>query len=157
MATQMSPEASPHSSPEKRLSFSPSTPSNLAIVELESVQSSKLEVRDVQVDDRFTSTRRSKRHTVQFPGKSSESVSDWRRKVLDFRSSALEVSETAKGISKYVFCSHPPRVLFSYIPMFCCPHFFRPVEVINGHSSRQLWRFHIFYLMPFTRSNRRKL
>ncbi|XP_058221074.1 uncharacterized protein LOC131331208 [Rhododendron vialii] len=100
VATQMSPESSPHSSPKRRLSFSPSTPSKLAIVELESVESSKLEVKDVQVDDQFTVTGLSKRHKARLPGKSSENVSDWKRKVLEFGCSAWEVSETAKGISK---------------------------------------------------------
>ncbi|GMP71648.1 hypothetical protein CsSME_00029976 [Camellia sinensis var. sinensis] len=47
MATQMSPEGSPYSS-SSRLSFSPSTPSVLPIVELESPKTSKLEVRDIQ-------------------------------------------------------------------------------------------------------------
>ncbi|KAF7140404.1 hypothetical protein RHSIM_Rhsim06G0051000 [Rhododendron simsii] len=100
VATQMSPESSPHSSPKRRLSFSPSTPSKLAIVELESVESSKLEVKDVQVDDQFTVTGLSKRHKARLSGKSSENVSDWKRKVLEFGCSAWEVSETAKGISK---------------------------------------------------------
>ncbi|GMP71647.1 hypothetical protein CsSME_00029976 [Camellia sinensis var. sinensis] len=56
MATQMSPEGSPYSS-SSRLSFSPSTPSVLPIVELESPKTSKLEVRDIQVDERVTVTR----------------------------------------------------------------------------------------------------
>lgn len=103
MATQMSPESSSHSSPKRRLSISPSTASKLAIVELKSVESSKLEVKDVQVDDRFTVTGLSKRHKARLPGKSSENVSDWKRKVLEFRCSAWEVSETTKSISKYVF------------------------------------------------------
>ncbi|GAB4839317.1 hypothetical protein Ancab_028844 [Ancistrocladus abbreviatus] len=50
MATQMSPVGSSHSSPRK-LSFSPSTPSILPIVEVQSLSSLKSEVRDEQVDE----------------------------------------------------------------------------------------------------------
>lgn len=155
MATQMSPESSPHSSPKRRLSFSPSTTSKLAIVELESVESSKLEVKDVQVDDQFTVTGLSKRHKARLPGKSSENVSDWKRKVLEFGCSAWEVSETAKGISKYVFLVYPTHVFVFLI-------FYWPVEVINDHSAGRLWRLerveaiYICYLVPCTRSIRKK-
>ena len=104
MATQMSPEGSRHSSLRRRPSFSPSTPSVLPIVKFESVQSSKLEVRDVQVDERVTMTRWSKKHRVRFPGKGSENVDNWKKKAIEVRSSAWgEVSEAAKSISKYVF------------------------------------------------------
>ncbi|KAI8015735.1 Remorin 4.1 [Camellia lanceoleosa] len=99
MATQMSPEGSPYSSP-RRLSFSPSTPSVLPIVELESPKTSKLEVRDVQVDERVTVTRWSKKHRARFPGRGSENVDDWKKKAVEVRSSAWEVSEAAKSISK---------------------------------------------------------
>ncbi|GFY86855.1 remorin family protein [Actinidia rufa] len=100
MATQMSPEGSRHSSPRRRPSFSPSTPSILPIVKFESVQSSKLEVRDVQVDERVTMTRWSKKHRVRFPGKGSENVDNWKKKAIEVQSSAWEVSEAAKSISK---------------------------------------------------------
>ncbi|KAL7245207.1 hypothetical protein ACSBR2_000517 [Camellia fascicularis] len=104
MATQMSPEGSPYSSPRRssprRLSFSPSTPSVLPIVELESPKTSKLEVRDVQVDERVTVTRWSKKHRARFPGRGSENVDDWKKRAVEVRSSAWEVSEAAKSISK---------------------------------------------------------
>ncbi|KAA8528529.1 hypothetical protein F0562_035884 [Nyssa sinensis] len=100
MATQMSPEGSPHPSPQRRPSLSPSTPSALSIVELQSVHSSKLEVRDVQVDERVTVTRWSKKHRAQFPGKGSENVDKCKKKAVEARPSAWEVSETAKSISK---------------------------------------------------------
>uniref|UniRef100_A0A5B6Z911 Remorin C-terminal domain-containing protein n=1 Tax=Davidia involucrata TaxID=16924 RepID=A0A5B6Z911_DAVIN len=100
MATQMSPEGSPHSSPKRRPSLSLSTSSALPIVELPSVHSSKLEVRDVQVDERVTVTRWSKKHKARFTGKGSENVDDWKKKAAEARSSAWEVSETAKSISK---------------------------------------------------------
>ncbi|KAH7845339.1 hypothetical protein Vadar_000848 [Vaccinium darrowii] len=100
MATQMSPEGSQHSSPRCRLSFSPSTPYTLPMVELESVQSSKLEVRDVQVDERVTMTRWSKKHKARFSGKGSESVGVWKKKDFDALSCAWGVSDSAKSISQ---------------------------------------------------------
>ncbi|GAV72605.1 Remorin_C domain-containing protein [Cephalotus follicularis] len=99
MATQMSPEGSTHSSP-KRSSFSASTPTALPIVELQSVRSSRSEVRDVQVDERVTVTRWSKKHRARNPGKSSEIVDDWRKQDVHARSSPWDISEAAKGISK---------------------------------------------------------
>ncbi|XWS14711.1 hypothetical protein CRYUN_Cryun35bG0032200 [Craigia yunnanensis] len=100
MATQMSPQGSTHSSPKGRASFSPSTPSALPIMELQSIHSSKSEVRDVQVDERVTMTRWSKKHRAQNTGKSSETVDDWRKRAVDTCTSTWNVTETAKGISK---------------------------------------------------------
>ncbi|PSS19748.1 Remorin, C-terminal protein [Actinidia chinensis var. chinensis] len=100
MATQMSPEGSPHSSPRQRPSFSPSTSSVLSIMQSENVQSSKLEVRDVQVDERVTMTRWSKKHRVRFSGKGLENTDEWKKKDLEAESSSWEVSEAAKSISK---------------------------------------------------------
>ncbi|PSS17254.1 Remorin, C-terminal protein isoform 1 [Actinidia chinensis var. chinensis] len=100
MATQMSPEGSHQSSPRRKLSFSPSTSSVLSIVQLESVQPSKLEVRDVQVDERVTMTRWSKKHRVRFSGKGSENDDEWKKKDLEAESSSWEVSKAAKNISK---------------------------------------------------------
>lgn len=104
MATQMSPEGSPYSSPMRRPSLSPSTPSILPIVELQRVHSSRPEVRDVQVDERVTMTRWSKKSKTRFSGKGSEIVEDWKRKpVEEVRSVGWEVTETANSISKYVY------------------------------------------------------
>uniref|UniRef100_A0A2P2JG16 Remorin C-terminal domain-containing protein n=2 Tax=Rhizophora mucronata TaxID=61149 RepID=A0A2P2JG16_RHIMU len=100
MATQMSPEGSNHSSPCRRPSFSASTLSALPIVEVRSIYPSKSEERDVQVDERVTLTRWSKRHRPRNSGKTSDIVDDWRKKALDVRSSARDISETAKSISK---------------------------------------------------------
>lgn len=108
MATQMSPEDSNHSSASRRPSFSASTPSALTIGELQSVHSSKSEVRDVQVDERVTVTRLSKKHKARSHGKSSEIVDDWRKKSVDARSSAWDVSDATKSISRYV---HVPFIL----------------------------------------------
>ncbi|KAL5777754.1 hypothetical protein ACOSP7_010680 [Xanthoceras sorbifolium] len=99
MATQMSPEGSTHSSPKRR-PISVSTPSALPVVEFQNVQSSKSEVRDVQVDERVTMTRWSKKHRARIPGKSSEIVDDWRKKSVDTRTSAWDITESAKNVSK---------------------------------------------------------
>lgn len=101
MATQMSSEDSTHSSPRTR-PLSPSTPSALPIVELQSVHSSKPDVRDVQVDGRVTVTRWSKKHRARNPGKSSDIIDDWRKKSVDATSPAWDVTDSAKNISKYV-------------------------------------------------------
>ncbi|XAR61897.1 hypothetical protein NMG60_11016443 [Bertholletia excelsa] len=100
MATQMSPEGSPHSSPRRNPSFSSSTPSFLPIVELESVQSSKSEIRDVQVDERVTMTRWSRKHRTRLLGRGSGNDDDWKRKAVEVQTSAWEVSEAVKSISK---------------------------------------------------------
>ncbi|XVE94909.1 hypothetical protein REPUB_Repub02eG0050300 [Reevesia pubescens] len=100
MATQMSPQSSTHSSPKARPSFSPSSPSALPIMELQSFHSSKSEVRDVQVDERVTMTRWSKKHRARNTGKSSEVVDDWRKRAVDTSTSTWDVTETAKSISK---------------------------------------------------------
>ncbi|XWS24230.1 hypothetical protein CRYUN_Cryun28dG0083000 [Craigia yunnanensis] len=100
MATQMSPQGSSHSSSKGRASFSPSSPSALPSVELQSIHSSKSEVRDVQVDERVTMTRWSKKHRARNNGKSSEIVDDWRKRAVDTLTSTWDVTETAKSISK---------------------------------------------------------
>ncbi|KAK4352099.1 hypothetical protein RND71_027617 [Anisodus tanguticus] len=99
MATQMSPEASPSSSPIRQSSFSPSTPSILPLVELQSVPPSKAEMRDVPIDERVTVTRWSKKQKVRIPGRSME-LDDWKRKAMEIRSSGWDVSGTSTSISK---------------------------------------------------------
>ncbi|XP_022768753.1 uncharacterized protein LOC111312601 isoform X2 [Durio zibethinus] len=100
MATQMSPQGSTHASPKGRPSFSPSTPSALPIMELQSIHSSKSEVRDVQVDERVTMTRWSKKYRTRHAGKSTEIVDDWKKRAIDTRTSTWDVTETPKSISK---------------------------------------------------------
>ncbi|KAG8632628.1 uncharacterized protein LOC110606917 isoform X2 [Manihot esculenta] len=100
IATQMSPEGSNHSSPSRRASFSVSSPSALTILELQGMHSTKSEVRDVQVDEKVTVTKGSKKHRARTQGKRSEIVDDWRKKSADARSSGWDVSEAAKSISK---------------------------------------------------------
>lgn len=103
MATQMSPEGSTNSSPNMGPSLSESTSSIVPILEFQSAVSSRLEVRDVQVDERVTMTRWSKKHKARFPGKGSETVDNLKKKDADARSPAWDLSETAKSISKYVY------------------------------------------------------
>lgn len=103
MATQMSPEGSAHSSPKLGPSFSDSKPSILPIVELQNGPSCKLEVRDVQVDERVTMTRWSKKHKSRIPGKGSEIFENWKKKDADARSPAWDLSDTTRSISKYVY------------------------------------------------------
>lgn len=98
MATQMSPEGSCHSSP--RRSFSPSTPSILPIVEVQGYSSTKPEMRDVQIDERVTVTRWSKKYKGRNQGKGSEDVDEWKLKAVEPSSSAWEVSDTVKSLSK---------------------------------------------------------
>ncbi|XVF64074.1 hypothetical protein PTKIN_Ptkin09bG0137800 [Pterospermum kingtungense] len=100
MATQMSPQGSTRSSSKGSPSLSPSTPSALPVMELQSIHSSKSEVRDVQVDERVTMTRWSKKHRARNTGKSSEIVDDWRKRSVETRTSTWDVTETAKNISK---------------------------------------------------------
>ncbi|GAB2269596.1 hypothetical protein Dimus_004521 [Dionaea muscipula] len=102
MATQMSPARSSRSSPKRRSSCSSATPSVLQIVEPRNSNSSsaKAEVRDVQVDERVTVTRWSKKHKSKIPGRASDDVDDWKLKAVEAHSSSWEVSETAKNISK---------------------------------------------------------
>ncbi|ESQ30939.1 hypothetical protein EUTSA_v10011395mg [Eutrema salsugineum] len=72
MATQMSPEGSIRLSPERQCSFSPSSPSALSIVEILNGRSNRAEVKDLQVDEKVTVTRWSKRHKALYHGDSSK-------------------------------------------------------------------------------------
>ncbi|XP_066326974.1 uncharacterized protein [Miscanthus floridulus] len=98
VATQTSPDISRSSSPSMRSSFSRSL-SAQQVKELESCFS-KLEVRDVQVDDRVTLTRWSKKHVTRGSDKNAPNIIEWKKKTMDSKSSAGEVTETTKCISK---------------------------------------------------------
>ena len=105
MATQMSPEGSSCFSPNMRPSFSASTPPALPVTELQNASFSKMDVRDVQVDERVTMTRWSKKHRALFSGRGSENVDSWKMKETNSRSSSMDISERSKTASKYVcFC-----------------------------------------------------
>lgn len=103
MATQMSPESSVHSSPKMKSSFSGSSSSAMHMFELGAVASSKLEIRDVQVDNQVTMTRWSKKHKTSFPWK--DSLDDRRKKDADAvsRCSDFDIPHIGKSISKYVY------------------------------------------------------
>lgn len=103
MATQMSPEGSSCSSPNLRPSFSASTPPNLPMTELRSLPFSKMDIRDVPVDERVTMTRWSKKHRALFSGRGSENVDSWKIKETSSQSSSWDISERSKTVSKYVY------------------------------------------------------
>ncbi|CAO2173110.1 unnamed protein product [Urochloa humidicola] len=98
VATQTSPAISRSSSSNMRSSFSRSL-SAQQVKELESCFS-KLEIRDVQVDDRVTLTRWSKKHVTRGSDKNATNIIEWKKKTMESKSSAWEVTETAKCISK---------------------------------------------------------
>ncbi|KAJ0981042.1 hypothetical protein J5N97_009297 [Dioscorea zingiberensis] len=99
MATQMSPEGSAQSSPRERPSLSPSPQSVHPTTEFES-HFSKLEIRDVQVDDRVTVTRWSKKQIARNSDRRSTNIIQWKKRSVEGRACAWEVSETAKCMSK---------------------------------------------------------
>ncbi|KAK9054332.1 hypothetical protein SSX86_025410 [Deinandra increscens subsp. villosa] len=96
MATQMSPDGSPYSSPRRRNSVSTS------VVHVEETRSSRADMRDVQVDDQVNLPRRSMKTRTQIPGRrsASEMVDDWKRKALEVRTADWDVSEMTKDLAK---------------------------------------------------------
>ncbi|KAK7410041.1 hypothetical protein VNO78_00517 [Psophocarpus tetragonolobus] len=100
MATQMSPQGSSCSSPNLRPSFFASTPSTLPITEFRTVASSKVDIRDVQIDEQVTVTRWSKKHKALLTGRGSEHAESWKKKELSTQSSTWDISETTKPASK---------------------------------------------------------
>lgn len=98
VATQMSPDRSTTSSAKER-PLSPSSASTPAIEELETHFSS-LEVRDVQIDDRVTVTRWSKKQIARGHDRRSASIIEWKKKTVEANTIAWEVSETSKSMSK---------------------------------------------------------
>ncbi|KAK9066742.1 hypothetical protein SSX86_014065 [Deinandra increscens subsp. villosa] len=100
MATQMSPEGSPYSSPTMRNTNSISL--STSILPVEETRSSKADVRDVQVDDQVSLSRWSKKTKTRVPGRRSDAamVDDWKRKALEVRSADWEVSEMTTSLSQ---------------------------------------------------------
>ncbi|GJN03762.1 hypothetical protein PR202_ga21240 [Eleusine coracana subsp. coracana] len=98
VATQTSPDMSRSSSPNRR----PSISRSLSVQQVKELEScfSKLEIRDVQIDDRVTLTRWSKKHVTRGSDKNSTNIIEWKKKTMESKSSAWEVMETAKCISK---------------------------------------------------------
>eukprot|EP00262_Sarcandra_glabra_P010453 TRINITY_DN2573_c1_g2_i2.p1 TRINITY_DN2573_c1_g2~~TRINITY_DN2573_c1_g2_i2.p1 ORF type:complete len:191 (+),score=36.75 TRINITY_DN2573_c1_g2_i2:34-573(+) len=81
--------------------FSRSPSSALPTPDVQSSHLSKLEVRDVQVDDRVTMTRWSKKHKTRGSHKGSLEIKERKKKAVEARASAWEVAETEKCISKF--------------------------------------------------------
>ncbi|XP_042373417.1 uncharacterized protein LOC121967332 [Zingiber officinale] len=96
VATQMSTDGSTSSSPREKPS-SPSSASASAIEELAS-HFSKLEVRDVQVDDSVAVTRWSRKHTAQGSNRQSPRIIRWKK--TEGKTCAWGVSKTANSISE---------------------------------------------------------
>nr|VDD03138.1 unnamed protein product [Brassica rapa] len=71
MATQMSPEGSIRLSPERECSLSSSSPTARSIVKLLNARVNRAEAKDLQVDEKVTVTRWSKRHRSLHHGDSS--------------------------------------------------------------------------------------
>ncbi|CAK7337680.1 unnamed protein product [Dovyalis caffra] len=97
MATQMSPESSTHSSCRRRSS---SPPSIAPVLEPPSDHSSKLEIREVQVDKRATVIRWSKRPGSQRIKRRQPDVEDFNPNAADARSSSWDISEAVSDFSK---------------------------------------------------------
>ncbi|XP_037441790.1 uncharacterized protein LOC119310026 isoform X1 [Triticum dicoccoides] len=91
-ATQTSPDLSRSSSPSARPSFVRSFSMQQA-KERESCFSD-LEIRDVQMDERVSLTRWSKKHVTQGSNKNSTNMLEWNKKTVDSKSSSWESSET---------------------------------------------------------------
>ncbi|XP_044949016.1 uncharacterized protein LOC123398630 isoform X1 [Hordeum vulgare subsp. vulgare] len=90
-ATQTSPDLSRSSSPSARPSFVRSFSMQQA---KEESCFSDLEIRDVQMDDRVSLTRWSKKHVTQASNKNSTNILEWNRKTVDSKSSSWESTET---------------------------------------------------------------
>ncbi|XP_078444777.1 uncharacterized protein LOC144713911 [Wolffia australiana] len=81
VATQMSPNGSSRSSSSKERALSSLTPdSSPAAIEERQGHFSKVEVRDVQVDDRVTMTRWTKKNAARGPDKVSANSAEWKKK-----------------------------------------------------------------------------
>ncbi|GKU94747.1 hypothetical protein SLEP1_g8191 [Rubroshorea leprosula] len=99
MATQMSPESSSsHSSPKEGSSICSSTPSILPIVEKDD-HPSKMEIREVQVDKRVTTTNWSKRSRIMKKDQPPD-VEDFYSIDGAASASSFDISEAATSISK---------------------------------------------------------
>jgi len=96
-ATQTSPELSGSSSPNTRPTFTRSR-STQQVKESENCFSD-LEIRDVQMDDRVTLTRWSKKNVTRSFNKNSTNIIEWKEKTVESKSSSWGFAE-AKCISK---------------------------------------------------------
>ncbi|CAA6664332.1 unnamed protein product [Spirodela intermedia] len=99
VATQMSPQGSVSSSPKGRSQLSPSSASPSPTIEEMQSHFSRLEVRDVQVDDMVVTTGWSMTHVGHAANK-AQMEANWKNSTVEPRASAWEVSEAAKYVSK---------------------------------------------------------
>lgn len=95
IGTQMSPLQSPNSSPKAA-----SGSSVLPTAVLQSNHPSKLDVKDVQVDDHVTVAKRSKKHGTQGLDKCSTNNRERKKKVAEPQASDWEVAGTEICVSK---------------------------------------------------------
>lgn len=103
VATQMSPEGGTHSSKGCPPLSSPQN-SCLTIGELHTHFAS-LEVKDVQVDERVTATRWSKKNIARGLERGSVNIIQWKKKTAEAPTSCWEVAKTAKSMSRYIIPS----------------------------------------------------
>jgi len=96
-ATQTSPELSRSSSPNTRPTFNGSL-STEQVKENGSCLSD-LDIRDVQMDDRVTLTRWSKKNVTRSSNKNSTNIIEWSEKTVESKSSSWGFAK-AKCISK---------------------------------------------------------
>uniref|UniRef100_A0A1J3K0H2 Remorin C-terminal domain-containing protein n=1 Tax=Noccaea caerulescens TaxID=107243 RepID=A0A1J3K0H2_NOCCA len=100
MATQMSPEGSIRLSPERQCSsFSPSSPTARSIVEILNARTKRAEAKDLQVDEKVTVTRWSKRHRALYHGDSSKMRDHLHGEARDPQGLAWAKTEEARIIS----------------------------------------------------------
>ncbi|KAH0452491.1 hypothetical protein IEQ34_019790 [Dendrobium chrysotoxum] len=100
VGTQISPEGSMHSSPKRRFSPSLSPSAFHTITNLQN-HFQCLEIKDVQVDDRVTVTKWSKKHFSWCSDRRSTDIIEWERKMVESPASDLEVVVTKRYMSKY--------------------------------------------------------
>ena len=96
-ATQTSPELSRSSSPNTRPTFNRSLSTEQ--VKESGSYFSDLDIRDVQMDDRVTLTRWSKKNVTRSSNKNSTNMIEWNEKTVESNSSSWGFAE-AKCISK---------------------------------------------------------
>lgn len=101
VGTQMSPEGSTRSSPKERHSSLSQSPLSVHTIKEFKSHFPCLEMRDVQVDDRVTVTRWSKKHISRCSDRRSTDIIEWKRKTVESRTSDWEVMDSEKCISKY--------------------------------------------------------
>lgn len=91
MATQISPEESAHSSPKEGMSFSPSPPSLISVVDQNDDSSTEFEVRDVPVDRGVTLVRQSRKQGRRKSKKNSPDSEEYDKNNADDQASSWSI------------------------------------------------------------------